>query len=98
MQVADQKGGTGSTETLRQRTGVEGARRSEDTAGGATAPKATRRDVLKWGLLGTLLAILAGGAGGFLQYFYPKKVGSVGGKILVPGSVADYPVGTVYRV
>jgi len=54
--------------------------------------------VLKWGLFGTLLAILAGGAVGFLQYFYPKKVGAFGGKILVPGSVADYPVGTVYRV
>ena len=94
MQVADRgRGG----ETLTPRTGVEVVGRPEDTAGGVVAPK-TRRDVLKWGLFGSLLAMLGGGTVGFLQYVYPKKVGKFGGKISVEGTVADYPVGTVFRV
>jgi cytochrome b6-f complex iron-sulfur subunit len=94
MQVADQ----GRRETLTPRTGVTGAPRPEDTAGGRTAPPQTRRDVLKWGLFGSLLVILVGFGGAFLEFFIPKKVGTFGSKISVPGTVADYPVGTVFRV
>ncbi|MEO8286426.1 MAG: Rieske 2Fe-2S domain-containing protein [Chloroflexota bacterium] len=92
MQIADKRG-----ETLTPRTGVEGTGRPEDTAGGRVAPK-TRRDVMKWGLFGSLLLMLGTFAGGFLQYFYPRKVGTFGGKVTVPGTVADYPEGTVFRV
>jgi cytochrome b6-f complex iron-sulfur subunit len=53
---------------------------------------------MKWGLFGSLLAMLAVFGGGFLQYFYPRKIGTFGGKVTVPGTVADYPVGTVTRV
>jgi len=42
--------------------------------------------------------MLGGGAFAFLEYFYPRKVGTFGGKITVPGTVADYPVGSVTRV
>jgi cytochrome b6-f complex iron-sulfur subunit len=96
MQVADR--GSGS-ETLTPRTGVEGRGRPEDTAGGVVAPpQATRRDLMKWGLLGSLLAILGGGGAAFLAYFFPKRVGTFGGKIDMAGTVADYPEGTVERV
>src|SRR2546423_9285405 len=93
MQVADRK----STETLTPRTGVDARGRPEDTAGGVVAPR-TRRDVLKWGLFGSLLAMLGGGTAAFLAFFYPKKTSPFGGKVAVPGSVSDYPVGTVFRV
>ena len=92
MQVADQRG-----ETLTPRTGVESPGRPEDTAGGRVAPR-TRRDFVKWGLFGSLLIMLGAFAGGFLQYFYPRKVGTFGSKITMQGTVADYPVGTVTRV
>ncbi len=95
MQIADRPG---SRETLTPRTGVEGPARPEDTAGGRVAPRQTRRDLMKWGLFGSLLLILGGFAQGFLAFFYPKKTSPFGGKISLPGTVADYPVGTVYRV
>ncbi len=92
MQIADKSG-----ETLTPRTGVESPRRPEDTAGGRVAPT-TRRDVLKWGLFGSLLVMLAAFSGGFLDYFYPRKVGAFGGKINVQGTLADYPVNSVTQV
>lgn len=81
-------------ETLTPRTGVEGANRPEDTAGGRTAPK-TRRDILKWGLFGSLLLMLGGFGQAFLMFFYPKKVGRFGSKITVPGTPADFPVNSI---
>jgi len=54
--------------------------------------------VLKWGLFGTLLLILGGGGAAFLSFFYPKRTSPFGGKITVPGAVADYPVGSVTRI
>lgn len=93
MQTANRSG-----ETLTPRTGVEAPGRPEDTAGGRTAPRGTRRDLLKWGLFGSLLVMLGAGTFGFLEYFYPRKVGAFGGKITVPGTVSDYPVYTVQVV
>jgi cytochrome b6-f complex iron-sulfur subunit len=92
MQVADRRG-----ETLTPRTGVDATNRPEDTAGGRTSAP-TRRDFLKWGLFGSLLLMLGGFGQAFLMYFYPRKVGTFGGKVTVPGSVDDYPVGTVERI
>lgn len=94
MRVADTKG---SSETLTPRTGVPGAGRPEDTAGGAVAPT-TRRDLLKWGFFGSLLALLGGGAAAFLAFFYPKRTSSFGSKITLTETVADVPVGTVLRI
>lgn len=96
MQVA----GRGSPETLTPRTGVDAPGRPEDTGGGIVAPRetASRRDVLKWGLFGSLLAMLGGGAAAFLAYFWPRRVGTFGSTIELPGTVEDYPVGTVERV
>ena len=94
MQVAGKSG-----ETLTPRTGIEVPNRPEDTAGGIVVPKrATRRDVMKWGLFGSLLAMLAGGGAAFLAFYTPKKTSPFGGIIKVPGAVSDYPVGTVFRV
>ncbi len=78
-------------ETLTPRTGVDAPNRPEDTAGGRTAPK-TRRDVLKWGLFGSLLLMVGGFGYSFLQFFTPKKVGTFGGKVTVPITLADLPV------
>ena len=83
-------------ETLTPRTGVTSPNRPEDTAGGVVAPK-TRRDVLKWGLFGSLLLMLGGLGQMFLSYYTPKKVGTFGGKVTVPGSIADYPVDSITR-
>lgn len=84
-------------ETLTPRTGVEGVGRPEDTAGGRTSP-ITRRDVLKWGFFGSLLAMLGGFGQAFLMFFTPKKVGKFGSKITVQGTPADFPVGSVTAV
>lgn len=95
MQTAGTRG-TGN-ETLTPRTGVIAPDRPEDTAGGRVAPP-TRRDFLKWTFFGSLLAIVGGGVAAFLAYFYPKKTSTFGSKILLPGTVSDYPVGSVTRV
>jgi cytochrome b6-f complex iron-sulfur subunit len=95
MRVAGTKG---SPETLTPRTGIEGGSRPEDTAGGAVAPGATRRDVLKWGLFGSLLAMLGGGTAAFLAFFYPKRTSPFGSKIAVTGTLADYPLNSVTRI
>jgi cytochrome b6-f complex iron-sulfur subunit len=92
MQIADKSG-----ETLTPRTGVEVPGRPEDTAGGRVATK-PRRDILKWGLFGSLLVMLGGFTIGFLDYFYPRKVGAFGGKITVQGTVSDYPLNSVTAV
>ncbi len=78
-------------ETLTPRTGVEAPNRPEDTAGGRIAP-VRRRDLLKWGLFGSLLLMLGGFTQAFLMYFSPKKVGTFGGKVTVPITLADLPV------
>jgi cytochrome b6-f complex iron-sulfur subunit len=93
MQVADNR-----RETLTPRTGVDALNRPEDTAGGRVAPRRTRRDLLKWGLFGSLLLMLGGFGQAFLMYFYPRQVGTFGGRVTVPGGLADYPVGTVERI
>ena len=93
MQVADNR----RTETLTPRTGIEEIGRPEDTAGGVVARTATRRDVMKWALFASLLATLGASAAAFLAYFYPKKVGTFGSKVVVPGTPADYPAGSVTR-
>ena len=92
MQIADKSG-----ETLTPRTGVPTPGRPEDTAGGRVATK-SRRDVLKWGLFGSLLVMLGGATWGFLDYYYPRKVGAFGGKITAPYTLADIPVNTVQVV
>src|SRR5258708_5183730 len=92
MQIADKSG-----ETLTPRTGVPTPGRPEDTAGGRVAPK-TRRDVLKWGLFGSLLVMLGAGTIGFLDFYYPRKVGLFGSKITAPYTLADIPVNTVLEV
>lgn len=94
MAIADR---TGGGETLTPRTGVEAPNRPEDTAGGRVAPTG-RRDLLKWGLFGSLLLMLGGFGQAFLMFFYPRKVGQFGSRISVAGTVADYPVGTVQVV
>ena len=85
-------------ETLTPRTGVEAPARPEDTAGGTVAPTYARRDVLKWALLGSLLATLGGGAAAFLLYFTPKRTSKFGSRITLEGTLADYPVNSVTRV
>ncbi len=92
MQIADKSG-----ETLTPRTGAPTPGRPEDTAGGRVATK-TRRDVLKWGLFGSLLVMLGAGTWGFLDFYYPRKVGAFGGKINVQGTLADYPVNSVTKI
>src|SRR6266511_4183192 len=94
MQVADRGK---SSETLTPRTGIEVRGRPEDTAGGQVAPT-TRRDLLKWGLFGSLLAMLGASGYAFLAFYYPKKVGKFGGKITTTYTLADLPVGTVQQV
>src|SRR5947208_11017803 len=94
MRVADTKG---SPETLTPRTGVSSPGRPEDTSGGAVAPT-TRRDFLKWGFFGSLLAMLGGGVAAFLAFFYPKRTSSFGSKITTSFAVSDIPVGHVERV
>lgn len=85
-------------ETLTPRTGIEAPNRPEDSAGGRIAP-VRRRDLLKWGLFGSLLLMLGGFTQAFLMYFSPKKVGTFGGKVTVPITLADIPVGSdPYRV
>ncbi len=93
MQIADK-----SRETLTPRTGVDAPARPEDTAGGRTAPFQTRRDLLKWGLFGSLLLMLGGFGQMFLMYFYPKKVGTFGGKITLPESIETYKADGMTRV
>ena len=78
-------------ETLTPRTGVDAPNRPEDTAGGRTAPK-TRRDLLKWGLFGSLLLMLGAFGQAFLMYFTPRKVGTFGGKVPVPTPLDEIPV------
>ncbi len=94
MAIADR---TGRGETLTPRTGVESPGRPEDTAGGRVAPTG-RRDLLKWGLFGSLLLMLGGFGQAFLMFFYPKKVGVFCSRISVEGTVADYPVNTVTAI
>lgn len=93
MQVADRPE---RRETLTPRTGVEDVARPEDTAGGRVAPTQTRRDLLKWGLFGSLLLMLGGFGQAFLMFFYPRRTSPFGSRITV-GPPADYPVGTVER-
>lgn len=93
MQLANRK-----RETLTPRTGAETDLRPEDTAGGQVAPKQTRRDILKWGLFGSLLLMLGGFGQAFLTYFYPRKVGTFGGKVALPDPISAYPVGSMTRV
>jgi cytochrome b6-f complex iron-sulfur subunit len=90
MQAVDRR-----RETLTPRTGAELPSRPEDTAGGQVAPRTSRRDFLKWGLFGSLLLMLGAFGQGFLMFFYPKKLSPFGSAITVPGSVADYPEGSV---
>src|SRR5207253_62314 len=71
--------------------------RPEDTGGGMVAPR-TRRDLLKWTLFGSLLAMLGGGSAAFLAFYWPQKVGKFGGKITVQGTLADFPVGSVTKI
>jgi cytochrome b6-f complex iron-sulfur subunit len=52
----------------------------EDTQGGIVEG-ASRRDFLRLTMLGTLGAILLGGVGGFLAFFWPRKTSPFGGKI-----------------
>jgi cytochrome b6-f complex iron-sulfur subunit len=61
---------------------------AEDTQGGIVEG-ATRRDFLRLTLLGTLGAMLLGGVGAFVAYFYPKQTSAFGSKITAPVTVAD---------
>lgn len=79
----------------------------ESRDGGRIRAKSTRRRFLGAGIVAALLPLLSGCTnyimgyivGGFgqasLSYFYPKKLSPFGSKIAVPGTVADYPVGSV---
>lgn len=93
MQLANRR-----RETLTPRTGVDADARPEDTAGGRVAPPQTRRDLLKWGLFGSLLLMLGGFGQGFLMYFYPRKVGTFGGKITLTESLDFYKSAGMTRV
>ena len=71
---------------------------AEDTQGGVVEG-ATRRDFLRLTLLGTLGAMLLGGLGAFVAFFYPKQVGTFGGRVTAPVTVADLKsTPDVYRV
>src|SRR6476469_5600550 len=61
---------------------------AEDTQGGLVEG-ATRRDFLRLTLLGTLGAMLLGGAGAFVAYFYPKQTSKFGSLITAPVTVSD---------
>jgi cytochrome b6-f complex iron-sulfur subunit len=69
-------------------------------------PKPTRRRFLKVGAMGLLLPLISGCTeyivGGAAQVlgglFYPKKVSPFGGKITLPGTVADYPLHSITAV
>jgi len=93
MQLANRR-----RETLTPRTGVDAEVRPEDTAGGRVAPTQTRRDILKWGLFGSLLLMLGGFVQAFLMFFYPKKVGTFGGKVTMPESIDTYRAAGMTRV
>lgn len=74
--------------------------------GGPAASKHSRRRFLKAGLVGAVIPFLGGCTnyivGGLTQaglaYFYPKKLAKFGGKVEVPGTVADYPLNSVTAV
>jgi len=71
---------------------------AEDTQGGVVEG-ATRRDFLRLTLLGTLGAMLLGGLGAFVAFFYPKQVGTFGGKVTAPVTLTDLKATPdVYRV
>lgn len=61
---------------------------AEDTQGGIVEG-ATRRDFLRLTLLGTLGAMLLGGAGAFVAFFYPKRTSAFGSNITAPVTVSD---------
>lgn len=67
----------------------------EDTQGGLVEG-ASRRDFLRLTMLGALGAMALGGVGGFLAYFWPRRVGTFGGKINA-GTLDDIKDGEVLR-
>jgi|SRR5579884_238258 cytochrome b6-f complex iron-sulfur subunit len=60
-------------------------------------PGIPRRLVLRWGLWGMILALLAQWGVQFIGFFWPKKVGAFGG-VITAGNVDDYQVGDVKRI
>ncbi len=68
----------------------------EDTQGGLVEG-ATRRDFLRLSMLGALGVMALGGTLAFLDFFYPRKVGTFGSKIAA-GTLDDIKDGDVIQV
>jgi cytochrome b6-f complex iron-sulfur subunit len=69
----------------------------EDTQGGLVR-EASRRDFLRLTMLGSLGVVVLGGIGAFLGFFYPKRVGTFGGKVAVPTPLTEIKDDDVVRV
>jgi cytochrome b6-f complex iron-sulfur subunit len=54
----------------------------------------TRRSILRWAGWGTIMLLLGQWSVGFVQFFWPKKVGAFGGQINA-GAVEEMQVGDV---
>ncbi len=54
-----------------------------------SSPRTSRRDFLRWTVMGALTFFLAESAAGFVAFFWPNKIGKFGSKINV--AAADIP-------
>lgn len=57
----------------------------------------TRRALLRWALLGSLLLVLLEGVAAFVGFYYPRRSKGFGGKITA-GSVDNFPPGSITHV
>ena len=74
--------------------GDPGVSAEAPVAGASRALRIPRRLILRWGLWGTILALLGQCTVSFVGFFWPKKVGAFGG-VVNAGNVSDYQVGDV---
>jgi len=70
----------------------------DNTDRSVSASNPNRRDFLKWGFLGSMVLVLGGCGQAVLTFLYPKKPTSLNRKVIVPGTIADYPLDSVTLV
>jgi len=76
---------------------AKGERQAAANAAGTAEGVVTRRGLLRLAMWGSLLLGLAQLFGGFINFFWPRKVGAFGGPITV-GNVNDFEVGSITKV
>ncbi len=61
-----------------------------------SSPRTSRRDFLRWTVMGASTFFLAEAAAGFVAFFWPNKIGAFGSKVTVPAAnipkVGDDPI------